>query len=301
MKKKTLGAIGILIALVLVLEATTSFGKTLEEPNLETEKKTLVNGNRTTALIDTEDPSAEKAKLKQLQFKEVRLEEKRIAEENEAEVEKRKKEEEIQTELAKQAEKKEAVKQEKSIKEMADEIINGVHGSGHANRQQSLGISETVYGEVKAEINSRQAVTQPTQQNTHTSSSNEQQESNPISNDGFNFHSYHFPVSTFSGRGGDQVPMHTDYVYQWTSKPSHYVVEMISPPGYVIQQLGMGDVVVLNGTSYVVTHIKRTVPNDSNSMAVLNSVAADITIQTCESTKGANGANDMTLWYLTAK
>lgn len=119
--------------------------------------------------------------------------------------------------------------------------------------------------------------------------------------DGFNFHNYHFSVKSWSGSGGQAVPMETNNVFQWASKPTHYLVERISPAGRVIQQLGMGDTVVLNGKSYVVTNIKRKVPNDNNAMSVLNSVSADITIQTCETTKGANGASDLTLWYLHAQ
>ena len=61
----------------------------------------------------------------------------------------------------------------------------------------------------------------------------------------------------------------------------------------------MGDTVVVNGVSYVVTNIKRTVPNDNNAYGVITSMGADITIQTCETTKGANGKSDVTFWYLT--
>lgn len=101
--------------------------------------------------------------------------------------------------------------------------------------------------------------------------------------------------------GSGQVPKETPHVYSWNYLPSHYLVEQVSPAGRVIQQLGMGDTVVVNGVSYVVTHIKRTVPNDNNAWSVLNSVSADITIQTCEYTKGANGLSDLSIWYLTRK
>lgn len=41
----------------------------------------------------------------------------------------------------------------KSISQMADEVIAGKHGNGHANRQKSLGISNEDYAKVKAEVN----------------------------------------------------------------------------------------------------------------------------------------------------
>ena len=55
------------------------------------------------------------------------------------------------------------------------------------------------------------------------------------------------------------------------------------------------------GKSYVITNIKRTVPNDDYAYDVIAGMGADITIQTCEKTKGANGKTDLTVWYLHAK
>jgi len=43
----------------------------------------------------------------------------------------------------------------KSISQMATEVINGQHGSGHANRRRSLGVSDSVYQQVRAEVNRR--------------------------------------------------------------------------------------------------------------------------------------------------
>ncbi|ALX47130.1 hypothetical protein [Lentibacillus amyloliquefaciens] len=43
----------------------------------------------------------------------------------------------------------------KSISQMANEIIRGEHGSGHANRRQSLGISKSQYEKVRKEVNKR--------------------------------------------------------------------------------------------------------------------------------------------------
>ncbi|MFS0751746.1 N-acetylmuramoyl-L-alanine amidase [Oceanobacillus sp. 1P07AA] len=43
----------------------------------------------------------------------------------------------------------------KSISQMATEVIQGKHGSGHANRRESLGISQSQYEKVRAEVNRR--------------------------------------------------------------------------------------------------------------------------------------------------
>lgn len=43
----------------------------------------------------------------------------------------------------------------KSISTMATEVLNGQHGSGHANRRKSLGISQAQYNKVRAEVNKR--------------------------------------------------------------------------------------------------------------------------------------------------
>lgn len=43
----------------------------------------------------------------------------------------------------------------KSISQMATEVIQGKHGSGHANRRKSLGISQSQYNKVRAEVNKR--------------------------------------------------------------------------------------------------------------------------------------------------
>lgn len=43
----------------------------------------------------------------------------------------------------------------KSISQMATEVINGRHGSGHTNRRRSLGVSQAVYNQVRAEVNRR--------------------------------------------------------------------------------------------------------------------------------------------------
>src|SRR5690625_3622503 len=46
-------------------------------------------------------------------------------------------------------------KQTKSIKQMADEVIAGKHGNGHAQRRKSLDIDNATYQKVRAEVNRR--------------------------------------------------------------------------------------------------------------------------------------------------
>ena len=41
----------------------------------------------------------------------------------------------------------------KSINQMAQEVIAGKHGAGHANRRNSLGLSQSEYNKVRAEVN----------------------------------------------------------------------------------------------------------------------------------------------------
>src|SRR5699024_8481287 len=46
----------------------------------------------------------------------------------------------------------------KTVAQMASEVIAGKHGSGHANRRKSLGISNAKYEKVRAEVNRRAGV-----------------------------------------------------------------------------------------------------------------------------------------------
>lgn len=49
----------------------------------------------------------------------------------------------------------------KTVAQMATEVIAGKHGSGHANRQRSLGVSAAKYAEVRAEVNRRAGIKTP--------------------------------------------------------------------------------------------------------------------------------------------
>ena len=46
-------------------------------------------------------------------------------------------------------------KPQKTISQMADEVIKGLHGNGHAKRQKSLGVDNATYQKVRAEVNKR--------------------------------------------------------------------------------------------------------------------------------------------------
>ena len=56
---------------------------------------------------------------------------------------------------AKKSTAKTAKKSSKSISQMAQEVIAGKHGNGHAQRRKSLGISASEYAKVRAEVNRR--------------------------------------------------------------------------------------------------------------------------------------------------
>lgn len=46
-----------------------------------------------------------------------------------------------------------APSKDKSLEEMAREVLAGVHGNGHANRRKSLGVTDAVYQQVRAIVN----------------------------------------------------------------------------------------------------------------------------------------------------
>ena len=47
------------------------------------------------------------------------------------------------------------IKPKKTVKQMADEVIAGKHGNGHAQRRKSLGVDNATYQKVRAEVNRR--------------------------------------------------------------------------------------------------------------------------------------------------
>lgn len=113
--------------------------------------------------------------------------------------------------------------------------------------------------------------------------------------DGFNFHGHHFPLANFTG--GGKVPQETNNVFQWTDKPDHFLIERISPAGRAIMYVNVGSLVIINGSSYTVTNIERNIPNNEAAVDYLYKHNADITFQTCESTRGPNGRSNVRFWY----
>jgi len=63
--------------------------------------------------------------------------------------------EKVRAEVNRRAGIKAAPQKRKSVSQMAQEIIDGKHGSGHENRRKSLGISQSEYGKVSQEVNKR--------------------------------------------------------------------------------------------------------------------------------------------------
>lgn len=61
----------------------------------------------------------------------------------------------VRAEVNKRAGVKAPAKSGKSVSQMATEVIQGKHGSGHAKRRNSLGIDAATYAKVRAEVNRR--------------------------------------------------------------------------------------------------------------------------------------------------
>lgn len=59
----------------------------------------------------------------------------------------------VKTPSAKTSSNKSTGSTKKSITQMAEEVINGLHGVGHENRRKSLGVSKELYEKVRAEVN----------------------------------------------------------------------------------------------------------------------------------------------------
>jgi len=116
-----------------------------------------------------------------------------------------------------------------------------------------------------------------------------------VSSENFNFKNYSFPIRSFSGVG--QVPLETSFIYQWKDRPSHYLVEKVSPAGRVINQLGVGDEIQVKGKTLTITHIERGVVNDTKAIRFLSLHDNEVTFQTCENGKDSRGKSLLTIWY----
>lgn len=187
-----------------------------------------------------------------------------------------------------------------SPEEVANKVMQGHYGNG-SERKARLEQEGYNYNEIQKIISQKmpkkKESTKAVETNTNTNNNNNNNASNKTQarTDGFNFKGYHFSIANFSGSGS--VPKETNNVYSWTTRPSHYLVERISPAGRVIRQVKVGDKVVINGQSYKVHKVRSGIPNDNNSYDVLTGTSAHITFQTCDTTKGANGNSNLTIWW----
>ncbi|MFL2071149.1 N-acetylmuramoyl-L-alanine amidase [Marinilactibacillus psychrotolerans] len=62
--------------------------------------------------------------------------------------------------------KPEVPERERSIEQMAEEVRAGDHGNGHKNRQESLGVSDSVYQQVRERVNELEGLVTPTKKPT---------------------------------------------------------------------------------------------------------------------------------------
>lgn len=186
--------------------------------------------------------------------------------------------------------------------QIADKVLKGEYGNGD-ERKEKLEAEGYNYKEIQKIV--KEKLPKPTTQiqtninNVDTNKSNTavttSKSTTTNQTDGFNFKGHNFSIANFSGTG--YVPKETNNVYRWTNRPSHYLIERISPAGRVIRQVNIGDTIVINGESYKVHTVKSGVPNDDNAYNVLTSVPASISFQTCDTTKGPNGEFNLTIWW----
>ena len=217
----------------------------------------------------------------------IKAEEERLAKEAE---EKRLAKEAEEKRLAKEAEEK-RLAEEARVKEEAR-----LAAIAKAADQQSVAAQQAETSSVETAsvtTSTTKPATSSKPAETKTEQSTAKQESVPTS--GFSFAGQTFGIRSFSGSGF--VPSETNYVYQWTAKPSHYLVERISPAGRIINSLGVGSKVTVNGRTYTVTSVKYNIPNDHAASKLVFSVTNGISFQTCTTTKGDNGKSHVNIWF----
>lgn len=137
-------------------------------------------------------------------------------------------------------------------------------------------------------------VSTPTKEpSNQTPSKQSEQSSAPKSTSGFSFLGHNFGISSFSGTG--HVPADNN-VYAWSGYPNYYLVEKTGAAGALIQGLGNGSEVTVNGHTYHVTAILHGVPNSSAGYSTMTSMMSKhaIGIQTCDSL--ASGSS-LSMWF----
>ena len=123
---------------------------------------------------------------------------------------------------------------------------------------------------------------QATQAPTDTAQSEVTPTSNPAPDtSGFNMLGQHFPIGSFAGTG--QVPA-DNMVYRWASDSRWFLIEQAGQAGQIVQGVGMGAPITVDGHTYHVTDIQHGIPNNGDAgryyLAHINQHA--IGFQTCD-------------------
>lgn len=139
------------------------------------------------------------------------------------------------------------------------------------------------------------APTPATEQATQTSADTTQSEVTPTSEpapdtSGFNMLGQHFPIGSFAGTG--HVPA-DNMVYRWASDSRWFLIEQAGQAGQIVQGVGMGAPITVDGHTYHVTDIQHGIANNGDAgryyQAHINQHA--IGFQTCDS------VGVLTLWF----
>lgn len=102
-----------------------------------------------------------------------------------------------------------------------------------------------------------------------------------VDTSGFNMLGQHFPIGSFAGTG--HVPA-DGMVYRWTSDSRWFLIEQAGQAGQIVQGVGMGAPITVDGHTYHVTDIQHGIPNNGDAgryyLAHINQHA--IGFQTCD-------------------
>lgn len=175
-----------------------------------------------------------------------------------------------------------------------------VHHSVHKaiNKASSSSTSSSSLSEQPATSVTSSAVAEPTpatEQATQTSADTTQSKVAPTSEpapdtSGFNMLGQHFPIGSFAGTG--HVPA-DNMVYRWASDSRWFLIEQAGQAGQIVQGVGMGAPITVDGHTYHVTDIQHGIPNNGDAgryyLDHINQHA--IGFQTCDS------VGVLTLWF----
>lgn len=175
-----------------------------------------------------------------------------------------------------------------------------VHHSVHkvAKKASISSTSSSSLSEQPATSVTSSAVAEPTpatEQATQTSADTTQSKVAPTSEpapdtSGFNMLGQHFPIGSFAGTG--HVPA-DNMVYRWASDSRWFLIEQAGQAGQIVQGVGMGAPITVDGHTYHVTDIQHGIPNNGDAgryyLDHINQHA--IGFQTCDS------VGVLTLWF----